>query len=84
MKLRNYLSSHLAFDCKYVGDITIVAFRPELGICPRIDQLSTDADPGTGALHAPCQQMRHAERFGNVAQITLCTDLVLQKGLRAG
>jgi len=43
LKLRDYFPGHFAFDCKYIGDITIVTFRPDLGVRPRIDQLSVDA-----------------------------------------
>src|SRR4029077_16465010 len=51
LKLRNYLSSDFAFDCKYIGDVAIVALRPELAISSRIDQLSAHAHAVTGTLH---------------------------------
>src|SRR5947207_14043245 len=43
LKLRNYLPSHLTFDCKYIGNIAIVAFRPKLTIRTRIDVMSVYA-----------------------------------------
>ena len=50
MKLRDYLSSQLAFDRKHVSDIAIVTLRPKLAVCPRIDQLSVDTYSATGTL----------------------------------
>ena len=37
LKLRNYFPGKLAFDRKYVGNIPIVTFRPELAVRSRID-----------------------------------------------
>ena len=79
MKLRNYLSSELAFDCKYVGDIAIVPFRPKLAICPCIDQLSADAHSATGALHAALPRHGPRRALGDLAQIMLGTGFVLQR-----
>src|SRR5207249_10600318 len=39
LKLCDYLSGELTFDCEYVGDIAIVPFRPKLGIRPCVDLL---------------------------------------------
>jgi hypothetical protein len=50
LKLRNYFRSKLAFDCKHIGDIAIVAFRPKLAVRARIDQLRIHAHSTTGAL----------------------------------
>jgi hypothetical protein len=38
------------FRLQHVGDIAIVAFRPQLAVCARIDQLSVDAHSTTGTL----------------------------------
>jgi hypothetical protein len=50
LKLRDYLSSQLTFDCKYIGNIAIVAFRPKLAVRARINQLSVDAHSTAGTL----------------------------------
>jgi hypothetical protein len=50
LKLRDYLPSQLAFDCKHIGDVAIVTFRPKLAVRPGIDQLGVDAHSTTGAL----------------------------------
>src|SRR2546426_7911377 len=77
LKLRDYLPGKLAFNRKHIGDIAIVAFRPKLAVGPRIDQLSADAHPAAGALHAASQHMRDAELFGNLTQISHNAALVL-------
>ena len=52
MKLCNYLSGELTFDCEYVGDIAISEpFRPKLVIGPCVHQLSADVHSTTGTLH---------------------------------
>ena len=71
MKLRDYLRGHLAFDCKYISDIAIVTFRPELAIRPSIDQLSVDAHSTTGALDGAFQHVRDAQVGCKLAQISL-------------
>src|SRR5438876_9516608 len=60
LKLCNYLSGELTFDCEYVGDIAIVPFCPKLAICPRVDQLSANAHTATGMLHGAFQHMGYA------------------------
>jgi hypothetical protein len=77
LKLCNYLSGQLTFDCEYVGDIAIVPFRPKLGICPCVDQLSGDAHSATRTLHGTFQYMGYAERVGDLAHITLGGGFVL-------
>ncbi len=69
LQLRYDLPGQLAFDCKYIRDIAIVPFRPKVAVRPRIDQLSADAHPATGTLHAAFQNMRHAQRPSNLAQV---------------
>ena len=71
MKLRDYFPSKLAFDCKHIRDIAIVAFRPKLAVRPRIDQLSVDAHSIAGALHCAFQHVRYAQVGGDLAQIAL-------------
>ena len=77
LKLCNYLSGELTFDCEYVGDVAIVPFRPKLGICPCVDQLSADAHSATGTLHGAYQQMGYPERVGDLAHIMLGGGFVL-------
>ena len=77
LKLCNYLSGELTFDCEYVGDVAIVPFRPKLGICPCVDQLSGDSHSATGTLHGAFQYMGYAERVGDLAHITLGDGFVL-------
>ena len=71
------LPGQLAFDCEYVRDIAIVPFRPKVAVRSRFDQLSADAHPAAGTLHAAFQHVRYAKRLGDLAQITLYTDFVL-------
>src|SRR5580693_5106727 len=71
LKLRDYLRGHLAFDCKYVSDIAIVAFGPDLAVRPGIDQLSVDAHSTTGTLDCAFQHMRDAQVGCELAQISL-------------
>src|SRR5205823_13110793 len=70
LKLCDYLSGELTFDCEYVGDIAIVPFRRKLGIRPCVDQLSADADSATGTLPGTFQYRGYAERVGDLARLT--------------
>src|SRR5206468_10091398 len=77
LKLSDYLSRQLAFDCKYIRDIAIVTFRPELAVCPRIDQLSVDAHSTAGTLDCAFQHVRYAQVGRDFAQVALRPGLVL-------
>src|SRR5438132_8737102 len=77
LKLCNCLSGELTFDCEYVGGVAIVPFRPKLGICRCVDQLSADTHSATGTLHGAFQYMRYAERVGDLAHIMLGGGFVL-------
>jgi hypothetical protein len=49
----------------------------------RVDQLSVDTHPTASTLHTPFEHVRHAERLGDLAQITLSADFVLHCGRAA-
>src|SRR4051812_13175138 len=78
LKLFDYFSSQLPFDCEHVRNITVVPFGPNLAVGTRIDQLRVDADATPSALHGAFQHMHDAERLRDLAQITRGTALVLQ------
>ena len=67
LKLRDYFSSHLAFDCEHVRNITVVPLGPNLAVGTRIDQLRVDANPPPRALDGTFQHVRDAQHLRNLA-----------------
>src|SRR4029077_14143815 len=43
---------NLALNCKNIGQVAIVDFRPFMSICARVDSLRVDADLSASTLHA--------------------------------
>src|SRR6266571_4996416 len=77
LKLRYDLPGYLAFDYKYVRNIAIVPFRPNMHVCAGIDQLSANPHPSADALHATLEHMCDTEFPTNIAQVSSGAALVL-------
>jgi hypothetical protein len=58
---------------KNVGQLAVVALRPEMAAVGGRDQLRGDADAAPGPPHAAFQDRRHSQSFGNLANVQLFT-----------
>ena len=59
----------LALDRKDIGDVAVIALRPELRVGARIDQLGGDAHAVGQPMHRPLEHMRDAELLSDLAPV---------------
>ena len=59
-----------------VGRFAVESFRPDMRIGPRVDQLRIDANAVAGAPHRAFQDVRHAKRNADFAQVALAATIL--------
>ncbi len=62
---------NLVLNREDVGQFAVIAFGPKMTAVGRGDQLRGDADASAGAPHAAFENVGHAQRIGDAANVLL-------------
>ena len=76
-------SRDVCLNCKDIVKRSIITFRPQMPVTPRINQLRSDANTVAGRLYASFYNVRYAELVCDFPQVSLHACLVLHDGRAA-